>query len=276
MMPGDWICTACQNHNFASRTVCNRCQNPKEAGAPASKGGYGAAPKAPIVRPSPLGAIGAPEKPVKQPPNMKDGDWLCAACGNHNFASRVACNKCSAPKTSTGGSCGGGKPQTPAKPANMKDGDWFCNACGNHNFASRTACNRCNAPKIGAFGSGGSGAWGCDGKGGSAMGKGFGGFDGGYGPYMGMGYMMPAMPMMMGGNGAMMMGGKGGIMKEGDWLCPQCSNHNYASRVNCNKCSALKPGAKSGDWICRACRNHNFASRTECNKCKEPKPQNAY
>lgn len=27
---GDWMCTNCNNHNFASRTYCNRCKNQKE------------------------------------------------------------------------------------------------------------------------------------------------------------------------------------------------------------------------------------------------------
>merc|ERR1719440_975995 len=64
-------------------------------------------------------------------------------------------------------------------------------------------------------------------------------------------------------------------MKAGDWLCPACGNHNYASRVNCNrnKCGALRPGFKAGDWVCRdkECLNHNFANREVCNKCQKPK-----
>ena len=28
--------------------------------------------------------------------------------------------------------------------------------------------------------------------------------------------------------------------KPGDWMCPQCGNHNYASRAVCGKCSAPK------------------------------------
>eukprot|EP00850_Spirogloea_muscicola_P009901 SM000056S18019 [mRNA] locus=s56:613979:615481:- [translate_table: standard] len=30
---GDWLCTACNNHNFASRQVCNRCSQEKLGGA---------------------------------------------------------------------------------------------------------------------------------------------------------------------------------------------------------------------------------------------------
>jgi hypothetical protein len=27
----------------------------------------------------------------------------------------------------------------------------------------------------------------------------------------------------------------------GDWLCPQCGNHNYHFRTECNKCKTAKP-----------------------------------
>ena len=35
--PGDWMCSSCNNHNFASRTECKRCGAPKDGTA----GGYG-------------------------------------------------------------------------------------------------------------------------------------------------------------------------------------------------------------------------------------------
>jgi hypothetical protein len=31
---------------------------------------------------------------------------------------------------------------------------------------------------------------------------------------------------------------------------------------------------RPGDWMCPACNNHNFASKTSCNKCGLPKPAN--
>ena len=29
MKPGDWNCPKCKNHNYAKRTVCNRCDTRK-------------------------------------------------------------------------------------------------------------------------------------------------------------------------------------------------------------------------------------------------------
>jgi len=242
------------------------------------------------------------------PGNLKEGDWICPGCGNHNFASRVNCNKCQELREG------------------MKQGDWICKSCKNHNFANRQVCNKCQAPRPadaggpaphggkGAMQSGGGAYGGCGGYGpcGGGGGMMYGG-GGGYGPNGKGG-------MMYGGGGGMMYGpcggGKGGMMygggpvygapqpmaygcmgskgmvqivpfhgmmggampsasskpmKEGDWMCPSCGNHNFASRVNCNKCNVVRAGFKDGDWICKDCKNHNFKSRTECNKCQKPK-----
>jgi uncharacterized OB-fold protein len=75
------------------------------------------------------------------------------------------------------------------------------------------------------------------------------------------------------------------------WLCQDCNNFNFSSRVKCNKCGVkMKPIKvnniqneinfqqnnkkfkknfikKSGDWFCLNCSNINFAFRSECNRC---------
>ncbi|KAK9697792.1 hypothetical protein RND81_08G061700 [Saponaria officinalis] len=88
------------------------------------------------------------------------------------------------------------------------------------------------------------------------------------------------------------------VVLAGDWYCQalNCGAHNYASRVSCFRCSALKPecsggffgggsvmaatggvtvvpGWKTGDWICSrpGCGEHNYACRTGCYKCKTPR-----
>eukprot|EP00929_Paragymnodinium_shiwhaense_P103911 TRINITY_DN6775_c0_g1_i2.p1 TRINITY_DN6775_c0_g1~~TRINITY_DN6775_c0_g1_i2.p1 ORF type:complete len:266 (+),score=42.63 TRINITY_DN6775_c0_g1_i2:94-891(+) len=191
-------------------------------------------------------------------PQMREGDWNCPACGNHNYANRVACNKCAAPKQGNGGkggyggfigygqSKGAGKGREAAAPYNA--GDWSCPGCGNHNYAKRMQCNRCAAPRPGAAPYG-------------QMGNGFGQQQGGaaFGGKM----MMMAVPV---------------DMRPGDWLCRACGNHNYANRDNCNKCAMAKTvfiakgGMRDGDWVCSGCQNHNYyRDKINCNKCGQPK-----
>ncbi len=67
LLPGDWICLACEMNNFASRSHCLQCGMPG-AGAP---------------------------RPADRP-----GDWSCpnSTCRYHNFASRAHCYKCKTAK----------------------------------------------------------------------------------------------------------------------------------------------------------------------------------
>ena len=87
----------------------------------------------------------------------------------------------------------------------------------------------------------------------------------------------------------------------GKWVCGKCTNLNYASRTECNRCQASKTGpdssatriaatskpvkaaakttaknpadAGSGDgkWVCNKCNNLNYASRADCNRCQAAK-----
>eukprot|EP00446_Apocalathium_sp_SHHI-4_P037861 CAMPEP_0177323092 /NCGR_PEP_ID=MMETSP0368-20130122/16558_1 /TAXON_ID=447022 ORGANISM="Scrippsiella hangoei-like, Strain SHHI-4" /NCGR_SAMPLE_ID=MMETSP0368 /ASSEMBLY_ACC=CAM_ASM_000363 /LENGTH=172 /DNA_ID=CAMNT_0018782835 /DNA_START=68 /DNA_END=583 /DNA_ORIENTATION=- len=123
---------------------------------------------------------------------------------------------------------------------NMKPGDWMCAACGNHNFASRQACKQCQGPRTDGQTAGAYGAAKTAGAGHGSS------------PY---GDRPP----------------KEVEVKEGDWMCQECSFHNFASRVNCNKCNALREGMKQGDWVCRGCKNHNFARNMMCKKCQSPR-----
>lgn len=81
-------------------------------------------------------------------------------------------------------------------------------------------------------------------------------------------------------------------MKSGDWVCPKCKNHNFASKNICNRsdCNVKKPKfnnhkkndrdspdtkIRPGDWICPKCKNHNYASKEICNRssCDARKPR---
>merc|ERR1712241_837909 len=86
-------------------------------------------------------------------------------------------------------------------PHGGKPGDWSCPACGNLVYASKSACGKCNTPKP------------------------VGGID--------------AMVNLIGGAGGKGPTPPGG--KPGDWLCPNCGNLVYASKIECGKCGTPKP-----------------------------------
>ena len=68
--------------------------------------------------------------------------------------------------------------------------------------------------------------------------------------------------------------------RPGDWNCPGCSNHNFASRTTCKQCSMPAPAKTSatdrpGDWRCSQCTMLNFAKRTACFTCSTPRQQSS-
>eukprot|EP01083_Nonionella_stella_P010354 29490_1 len=66
-------------------------------------------------------------------------------------------------------------------------------------------------------------------------------------------------------------------VRHGDWVCPYCSDHNFASRNVCRKCGkGTKPKGlkgRAGDWDCPQCGVMNFAKRNQCFKCHTKKPK---
>ncbi|XP_047972868.1 transcription initiation factor TFIID subunit 15 [Salvia hispanica] len=92
--PGDWYCSIanCGAHNFASRSSCFKCGAAKDDSGPAAFDsemsrarafGFG------------VGGAGAGGRS-----GWKSGDWICArpGCNEHNFASRMECFRCNAPR----------------------------------------------------------------------------------------------------------------------------------------------------------------------------------
>ncbi|KAG0738565.1 hypothetical protein G6F57_003357 [Rhizopus arrhizus] len=155
LRPGDWNCSNCGFHNFASRRYCFKCN---------------------FENPSPSPQVGT-YVPHSSPFTV--GDWICAnqSCSYHNYASRVQCKKCGAykpggnkiintarngqytphygapppatgPPTSGPSGYGGYTGSRPHHHITFRPGDWYCPnpACGFQNFASRQSCFRCYTP----------------------------------------------------------------------------------------------------------------------------------
>jgi len=158
-----------------------------------------------------------------------------------------------------GGGIGGGR----SGGADRRPFDWDCPSCNAHNYADKTACYVCSLPKPeeGSFGGAGKKSVGFNGE------------------------------------------SRGGRKRNrdnyrpGDWDCPQCSAHNFASKTACFKCNIPKPDEiepnshqssgggsgggrrrgrreverRPGDWTCRDCNANNFKRNVKCFKCDSPK-----
>lgn len=149
-IPGDWNCPACGDHQFARNQACRKCGAPKSgAGAGAAvgggKGGKGGKGGAAAALAAMLevfsgggGSFGGYGPAAKG--QMVEGDWLCPACGDHQFARNMACRKCGAEKDT-------GAVLQQATTARIKPGDWICPGCGDHQFMRNMECRKCGTPK---------------------------------------------------------------------------------------------------------------------------------
>ncbi|KAI9024350.1 hypothetical protein CLU79DRAFT_700432 [Phycomyces nitens] len=155
LRPGDWNCTNCNFHNFASRRNCFKCnaENPNPA--------TNSAP------------VASHHHHHHHQPSFNPGDWICPnpACSFHNYASRVQCHRCQSFRPNSGGSGSGGMSHPssapmapmgvnpaygsgrPHQPIAFRPGDWYCpnSSCGFQNFASRASCFRCHTPNPAPF-----------------------------------------------------------------------------------------------------------------------------
>ncbi|KAF9999738.1 hypothetical protein BGZ79_006662 [Entomortierella chlamydospora] len=278
---GDWMCTnaQCGFHNYASRTQCLRCHLPRP-GTSGSGNNHGNG--GPMASPhhhshhshhhhpyasggGGSGGSGSGGGGGGHSITFRPGDWNCPNCNFQNFASRTQCMRCStlAPSGNQGGGGGGG---------HVGSGGGGGYRGGNSGYGGY------NDHSGGGGGGGGGGYGGHHGSRGNSNMSNYGGSGGGgpqYGNQGGSGYSG-------GGGGG---GGQGGhSFRPGDWSCPNCNSHNFASRFQCMRCGLSKPQRdsspapssyvpmntmKPGDWMCpnTQCGYHNFAKRTTCARC---------
>ncbi|KAI8050373.1 hypothetical protein BDF22DRAFT_150134 [Syncephalis plumigaleata] len=311
--PGDWACPNCQFHNFATRQYCLKCQTPAPAGTSSTPGGrhpddwtcpntrcnfLNYASRSQCLRCSTY----RPDMSTNTSANTNANTIMPSGYNMlpHNSYSNA---------TNTGNAAMGGAGAAYAH--GFRPGDWICPNpnCYFQNFASRTTCYRCHTPNpqsvydmssvygdpnmnggvytayghpIGVTSSYGapppplpplpppppSTAHGMDGyRGASSYSS--------YGHYPSYGANLPSNTATVSG---------GAAFRPGDWYCPGCNSHNFASRLQCMRCQMTRPGGsqaavaamlKPGDWIC-SCGYHNFAKRPQCGKCgRAPDPQQA-
>ena len=142
----DWDCAKCKNSNFAFRTECNRCGEPKGEG----RGRGRSDDRRDYSR-------GRESSGRDNRGNQHgDNDWDCAKCKNSNFAFRTECNRCGEPKGEGRGrgrsdnrrDYSSGRESRGRNSGNQHgDNDWDCPKCKNSNFSFRTECNRCGESK---------------------------------------------------------------------------------------------------------------------------------
>ncbi|CAL0330928.1 unnamed protein product [Lupinus luteus] len=234
---GDWECSRCNNRNYGFRSFCNRCKQSRLL----------------VDTTTPSHSKWLP----------RIGDWICSGCTNNNYASREKCKKCGEAKEVAGLAAvamtySNYFPNWPLSVWNYSSGwrigDWIC-ICGFHNYSSRSKCKNCNAfppalgtkrlasqdlvydfdkkrlnvgpqrahtsleqvvgtstdPKPGVFPSHPA-------------------INSSSAPCLPMPPMFPPqlpIPALL---------GKGAKQwRSGDWMCANCNNHNYASRLECNR-----------------------------------------
>jgi len=130
----------------------------------------------------------------------------------------------------------------------IRPGDWKCPSCSGHNYADKKACFKCGVEK-------------------------------------------PATVKEMGRGMQFSRGNFSGRNFEdrrpGDWDCPSCNAHNFASKTACFVCDKPKPkdagntgnsrsyrgDRRPGDWDCPECQAHNYADKIACFRCKVKKPE---
>ena len=102
---GDWKCPDCMVNNFASRNECFKCKARKPLDAQQQEPGVvGQQPPSTVdgVLSSHASVPHAPSVPSSGPPRRVQGvypaDWHCLSCRHLNFARRVECKQCKAPR----------------------------------------------------------------------------------------------------------------------------------------------------------------------------------
>ncbi|KAI7736614.1 hypothetical protein M8C21_025699 [Ambrosia artemisiifolia] len=270
-----WIKIGCTNNNYASREKCKKCGQPKELAAmPAlaipgaslqthphyfarvqgvqlqhQRLNLGSLGNGALQHPLPLTPnwlLGGPDKFVGQPASA----WPLGPTNTVPYANQV--NQVVVPK-------------------GWRNGDWIC-TCGFHNYSSRAQCKKCNASMPPALGTKRLASedlvqdW--DNKrlnAGQTLGP-----QQAYPPPGQISSSSYLTPLQMVSSAANQTAGLFQLYPDGTSPAVQHSQHNLQLPQIMAMPTLPGKGAKQwrdGDWMCTNCDNHNYASRSHCNKC---------
>lgn len=106
-----------------------------------------------------IGRMASIEKIAKGDFVLPPGDWICVACGDHQFMRNDSCRKCGAAKPTCGSQQGFMNTMQAVQKAEEKKSEWACSACGFLELPDHDQCTICghargaappaNAPKAG-------------------------------------------------------------------------------------------------------------------------------
>ncbi|XP_057784166.1 transcription initiation factor TFIID subunit 15b isoform X3 [Salvia miltiorrhiza] len=156
----------------------------------------------------------------------RSGDWMCT-CGFHNYSSRLQCKKCNAPAPISA-------PASLVSPVTALGTKRLASEEFVHNFDNK----RLNAGQAYGLQQPNSGLESFQSPGGSQMNNMYPPIPSGNTPVPPNWQVnlqvsrLPPAPALV---------GKGAKQwRDGDWMCSNCNNHNYASREQCNRCKSMR------------------------------------
>lgn len=251
----------CTNNNYASREKCKKCGQPKEVAAMPAIAMTGASfPTYPHYFSR---APGGPEQKMNfgligngVPPQLLNLNSNWPVTGAEKFGIHPVSLWLPGGNYSSGQPYESSTSQNTSNSKGWRNGDWICN-CGFHNYSSRSQCKKCNAfpPALGTKRLASEElVYDLDNKrlnvgptndqqqtyscleqvvGTSAEPK-----PGLFPAYTASINSSSAMPPLFPPqvSSAALLGKGAKQWRSGDWMCTNCNNHNYASRLQCNRC----------------------------------------
>lgn len=295
--PGDWVCPACMDLQFARNAQCRRCGTPKpDTSAIGQQVVTGQQVMTGVVMQN---HASGPFILQNRP-----GDWACPACGDHVFAKNNACRRCSTPK-----------PENPTPPSTPNPTIMTIQpgTMGQPAAMGQQAVV-VQQPVIGQQGVVDQQALlGQPGMMGQQVVLDQQGLMDQQALMIQQGVVgQPTIMVQQGVVGQQAVVVQPGVvghqavvdqqalqaqqqantgLPPGDWMCPTCSDHQFARNTKCRRCGTPRPlgmggcmmvngqpialEMRPGDWSCPNCGDHVFAKNNVCRKCQTPNPNGA-